>query len=67
MAKKRGTGFKKVNRPFDRGYERARRDGGRDHKYSPSGHYHVDRVHPGKNPAGHLAHDVILRRRKKRR
>lgn len=65
MAKKRGKGFKKVDRPFDRGYERARRDGGRDHKYSPAGRYHVDKVHPGRDPAGHVARDVIRRRRKR--
>ncbi|MHA2135923.1 MAG: hypothetical protein ACW99J_18855 [Candidatus Thorarchaeota archaeon] len=66
MAKKRGRGFKKIKRPLDRGYERPRKDGGRDHKRSPAGRYHVDKVHPGRNPVGHVVRDVALRRRKRK-
>lgn len=66
MAKKRGRGFKKTQIPGDRGYVRDRKDGGRDHKYSKSGRYHVDKADPSRDPIGHVAQDV-LRRKKKRR
>jgi len=61
----KARGFKKATLPLDSGYVRPRKDGGRDHKQSPAGHYHVDSVDPERDPIGHIVEDVVLRGRKR--
>ena len=64
-SKAQKSGFVKTNIPFDSGYVKPTKDGGRLHKRTKNGPIHKDKSNPSSDPVEHVVNYVIIKPIKK--